>query len=65
VTHLVVRPEQDEREARLAPIQLAKGEGEEEREIELDCTLAEAQGFESVHEAAFLRLGERPDQRRA
>jgi sporulation protein YlmC with PRC-barrel domain len=60
VTHLVVRPAQDEREARLVPIQLAKGGGDEEREIELECTLAEAQGFESVHEAAFLRLGERP-----
>jgi sporulation protein YlmC with PRC-barrel domain len=60
VTHLVVQPEHGEGEARLVPIQLAKGRGEEQREIELECTLDEAQGFESVHEAAYLRLGERP-----
>ena len=60
VTHLVVHPEQGEGEARLVPIQLAKGRDDEQREIELECTLDEAQGFESVHEAAYLRLGERP-----
>ena len=60
VTHLVVQPEQDEGEARLVPIQLAKGRDDEQREIELECTLDEAQGFESVHEAAYLRLGESP-----
>ena len=60
VTHLVVQPEQGEGEARLVPIQLAKGRDDEQREIELECTLDEAQGFESVHEAAYLRLGESP-----
>ncbi len=60
VTHLVVQPEQGEGEARLVPIQLAKGRDDEQREIELECTLDEAQGFESVHEAAYLRLGENP-----
>ena len=60
VTHLVVRPEQGEGEARLVPIQLAKGRDDEQHEIELECTLGEAQGFESVHEAAYLRLGESP-----
>jgi sporulation protein YlmC with PRC-barrel domain len=61
VTHLVVQPEQGEGEARLVPIQLAKGSGgDEQRELELECSLDEAQGFESVHEAAYLRLGERP-----
>ena len=60
VTHLVVRPEQREGEARLVPIQLAKGRDDEQREIELECTLDEAQEFESVHEAAYLRLGESP-----
>ena len=60
VTHLVVHPEQGEREARLVPIRLAKGRDDEQREIELECTLDEAQGFESVREAAFLRLGESP-----
>jgi sporulation protein YlmC with PRC-barrel domain len=60
VTHLVVQPEQDEGEARLVPIQLAMGRNDEQREIELECTLDEAQGFESVREAAYLRLGESP-----
>jgi sporulation protein YlmC with PRC-barrel domain len=60
VTHLVVRPEQDEGQRRLVPIQLAKGEDGGQGEIELECTLGEAQGFESVHEAAYLRLGESP-----
>ena len=52
VTQLVVQPEHSEGEARLVPIQLAKGGDDEQREIELECTLDEAQGFESVHEAA-------------
>ena len=60
VTHLVVQPEQGEGEARLVPIQLAMGRDDEQHEIELECTLDEAQGFESVHEFAYLRLGESP-----
>ena len=60
LTHLVVKPEQGAGEARLVPIQLAKGRDDEPREIELACTLEEAQTFESVHEAAYLRLGESP-----
>ena len=60
VTHLVVEPEQGEGGARLVPIQLAKGRDDEQREIELECTLDEAQGFESVHVSAYLRLGELP-----
>ncbi len=60
VTHLVIQPEQDDRRRRLVPIQLAKGRDDEQREIELECTLDEAQAFESVHEAAYLRLGDRP-----
>ena len=42
------------------PIQLAKSRDDAQREIELACTLDEAQGFESVHESAYLRLGESP-----
>ena len=57
VTYLVVEPEQGEAAARLVPIQLAKGR-DEQREIELDCTLDEAQRFESVRRSAYLRLGE-------
>ena len=60
VAHLVVRPEHGEGEARLVPIQLAKGRDDEQREIELECTLVEAQGFESVHKSAYLRLGDNP-----
>ena len=58
VTHLVVQPEQGEGEARLVPIQLAKRRDGEQREIELECTLDGTQGFESVREVAYLRLGE-------
>ena len=57
VTYLVVEPEQGEAIARLVPIQLAKGR-DEQRELELDCTLDEAQRFESVRRSAYLRLGE-------
>ena len=60
VTHLVVRPEHDEGEARLVPIRLANRRDDGPREIELECTLDEAKRFESVHEAAYLRLGESP-----
>jgi len=60
LTHLVVQPEQGVGGARLVPIQLAKGRDDEQHEIELECTLDKAQGFESVHEAAYLRLGESP-----
>ena len=60
VTHLVIQPQQDDRQKGLVPIQLAKGRDDKQREIELECTLDEAQGFESVHETAYLRLGERP-----
>jgi sporulation protein YlmC with PRC-barrel domain len=60
VAHLVVEPRQGDGEARLVPIQLAKVRDDEQREIELECTLDEAQKFESVHEAAYLRLGESP-----
>ena len=60
VTHLVVQPEQGAGGARLVPIQLAKRRDDEQREIELECTLDEAQRFESVREAAYLRVGETP-----
>ena len=60
VTHLVVQPEQGEGGARLVPIRLAKSGDDAQREIELACTLDEARGFESVHEGAYLRLGESP-----
>jgi sporulation protein YlmC with PRC-barrel domain len=60
VTHLVIQPEQDKGQRLLVPIRLAKGRDEKQREIELECTLDEAKGFESVREATLLRLGESP-----
>ena len=60
VTHLVVRPEHRKGEARLVPIELAKRIYDGQREIELECSLDETQRFASVHEAAYLRLGESP-----
>ena len=62
VTHLVVQPERGEGGARLVPIQLAKGGDDGQREIELECALDDADGFESVREAAYLRIGENPVQ---
>ena len=59
VTHLVVQSERGGG-ARLVPIQLAKGRDDGQREIELECTLDEAHGFESVREAAYLRLDDDP-----
>ena len=59
VTHLVVLPEQAVG-SRLVPIRLAKSRDDRQREIELGCTLDETQEFESVHEAAYIRLGESP-----
>ncbi|HEY7421594.1 MAG TPA: PRC-barrel domain-containing protein [Gaiellaceae bacterium] len=60
VTHLVVQLQQGDGGKRLVPIQLAKGRDDEQKEIELGCTLDEAQRFESVKEFAYLRLGESP-----
>jgi sporulation protein YlmC with PRC-barrel domain len=60
VTHLVVQPEQGEGKGRLVPIQSAKGRDDQRREIELEYSLDKVQGFESVHETAYLRLGESP-----
>ena len=57
VTHLVVRPEHAD-DSRLVPIDLATNSDDNQREVELGCTLDEAQKFESVHEAAYIRLGE-------
>ncbi len=61
VTHLVVLSEHDV-DKRLVPIQLAKSRDDKQREIELGCTLDEAQRFESVRETAYIRLGENPVQ---
>jgi hypothetical protein len=58
VTHLVVRPtDQEALETRLVPIELVEG-GEQESEISLRCTVADVNGLEPVQEYAYLRLGE-------
>ena len=58
VKHLVVRPPEEEGEARLVPAELAKeGEGEG---IALRCTLDEARRLPAVEEFAYLRLGDVP-----
>jgi hypothetical protein len=58
VTHLVVRPtDQEALETRLVPIDLVEG-GDEAAEISLRCTVEDVNGFEPVQEYAYLRLGE-------
>ena len=58
VTHLVVRPsDQEAPETRLAPIELVDGGGEGS-ELSLRCTVEEVNGLEPVQEYAYLRLGE-------
>jgi len=60
LTHLVVRPrDQEEQAARLVPVELAEG-SDEGSEISLHCTVEEANRLEPVHEFAYLRLGEAP-----
>ena len=57
VTHLVVRPtNQEVLETRLVPIELADG-GDERSEISLRCSVDEVNALEPVQEYAYLRLG--------
>ena len=58
VTHLVVRPtDQEALETRLVPIELAEG-GDEAPEVSLRCTVDEVTALEPVREYAYLRVGE-------
>jgi sporulation protein YlmC with PRC-barrel domain len=60
VTHLVVRPRnQEQLSARLVPVELAEG-SEGESAISLRCTVDEMNQLEPVQEFAYLRLGEFP-----
>jgi sporulation protein YlmC with PRC-barrel domain len=62
VTHVVVRPEHQEPAAsRLVPIELID-ESKGERELVLRCTVDDVNELETVHEFAFLRLGEFPTE---
>jgi sporulation protein YlmC with PRC-barrel domain len=56
VTHLVVEPREGHAEARLVPIELARGG--EPHEISLRCTVEEARRLGGVQEFAYLRIGE-------
>jgi sporulation protein YlmC with PRC-barrel domain len=59
LTHLVVRPRQEDGQARLVPVELAAS-GDQGSEISLRCTVAELNTLESVQEFAYLRLDEVP-----
>src|SRR5438876_8627249 len=59
VTHLVIRPAEDAEDARLVPISLAKGaEQDGETEISLNCSAADLERFDPVHQVEALQAGE-------
>jgi sporulation protein YlmC with PRC-barrel domain len=59
VTHLVIRPAQHAEDARLVPISLANhAEKEGETEITLNCSAAELERFDPVHQFKVLHAGE-------
>lgn len=60
VTHLVVEPRDRPDLARLVPVGRARSSDRPDSEIELDCTVAELEQLESVHGAAYMRIGEQP-----
>jgi sporulation protein YlmC with PRC-barrel domain len=57
VTHLVVQPHHRADRARLVPIERASGAGDV---VALDCSIADVEALEPVHESAYLRVGEFP-----
>jgi uncharacterized protein YrrD len=60
VTHLVIRPAEDAENARLVPVSLAKGaEQDGETEISLNCSAADLERFDPVHQVEVLQAGER------
>jgi sporulation protein YlmC with PRC-barrel domain len=59
VTHLVIRPAQHAEDARLVPISLAScAEKDGETEISLNCSAADVERFDPVHEFEVLHAGE-------
>jgi sporulation protein YlmC with PRC-barrel domain len=63
VTHLVIRPAEDTEDARLVPISLVgRAEKEGETEISLNCSAADLERFDPVHQVEVLRAGERPEE---
>ncbi len=57
VTHLVVQPRHRHDQARLVPVERASAAGDE---IALDCSVAEVEALDPVHQSAYLRVGELP-----
>jgi sporulation protein YlmC with PRC-barrel domain len=55
VTHLVVEPRGDHQRARLVPIDRASAAGDG---LALDCSTADVEALEPLHESAYLRAGE-------
>jgi sporulation protein YlmC with PRC-barrel domain len=60
VTHLVVQPQHRPDDARLVPVERARPGDAGETTISLDATVAEIDKLATVHELAYLRLGEFP-----
>jgi uncharacterized protein YrrD len=59
VTHLVVEPKGHHEGARLVPLELA---GEDAKGMSLSCTAEMLEGFEAVHEYAYLPAGTQPEE---
>ncbi len=59
LTHLVVQPHDRHDQARLMPIGLARFD-DERGGVALDCTTAQVNELKPLHEAEYVRLGERP-----
>jgi sporulation protein YlmC with PRC-barrel domain len=63
VTHLVIRPAEDTEDARLVPMSLVgRAEKDGETEISLNCSAADLERFDSVHQVEVMRAGERPEE---
>ena len=60
VTHLVVQPHDRHDRARLVPVERASAAGDD---IALDCSVADVEALEPVHESAYLRVGRAPRRR--
>ncbi len=57
VTHLVVQPPDRHDRARLVPVERASAAGDD---IALDCSVADVEALDPVHESAYLRVDELP-----
>jgi sporulation protein YlmC with PRC-barrel domain len=63
VTHIVARPEEDAEGARLVPLAVVvPAKRGAESGLSLNCTAAELEGFDPVHEVEVIRPGEQRNQ---